>query len=423
MVRANQSYCGFLLSVWLLSNKGAHAFVVSLPKIYPKTTTATTFFARGRKNPNYFEGRSTPTNSTTSLFSTIEETKGTVETTFIKTCGVNDSSGVSLQNPSLEFARFLVLVASAVYGTNFSVVKVLDERVPLAVSAALRFSLAAFIVGGIVLATEDTANDIDAQKRTEAAFGGMEIGGWYCAGYLCQAIGLQTADASKSAFFNALAVIFVPLLDSLFRQRKMELGSIVSVILAMLGVGLLQLGPSIVSGTPLTITSGDLFCLGQALLFGIGYWRLEDVSTQYPSEAGRVTVGQLGGVALGSIAFCAAGGLPDVSALQGWLSDEMVVGALLWTALVSTALALYLETVALKAISASELTILMTSVSLFGSAFAYLTIGETMTPISMLGGLLILGGCLTTATAGKNHREEDEEGLRNQLIMEEDWHR
>ena len=86
----------------------------------------------------------------------------------------------------------------------------------------------------------------------------------------------------------------------------MELGSIVSVILAMLGVGLLQLGPSIVSGTPLTITSGDLFCLGQALLFGIGYWRLEDVSTQYPSEAGRVTVGQLGGVALGSIAFCAA---------------------------------------------------------------------------------------------------------------------
>ena len=197
MVRANQSYCGFLLSVWLLSNKGAHAFVVSLPTIYPKTTTATTFFARGRKNPNYFEGRSTPTNSTTSLFSTIEETKGTVETTFIKTSGVNDSSGVSLQNPSLEFARFLVLVASAVYGTNFSVVKVLDERVPLAVSAALRFSLAAFIVGGIVLATEDTANDIDAQKRTEAAFGGMEIGGWYCAGYLCQAIGLQTADASK----------------------------------------------------------------------------------------------------------------------------------------------------------------------------------------------------------------------------------
>lgn len=329
-------------------------------------------------------------------------------------------SGMNLQDPSVGFARVLILGASAVYGTNFAIVKLLDEQMPFAVSAAMRFCLAAGVVSALVMHGErrsdtDVIQEAGADQtvipqllqqsedRKAATFAGIEIGSWYCLGYLCQSIGLQTADASKSAFFNALAVIVVPLLDSAFRGKQMGTKEISSVGLAIAGVGLLQLGPSLASGVPMSVSNGDLFCLGQALLFGIGYWRLEAISGQHVNQAGRITAGQLTGVALGSTLFCGLTcDMPSMDQLQAWATDPFTVGALAWTALVSTALALYLETVALKAVSAAELTVLMTSVSLFGSGFAYVTMGETMSPIGMAGGLMILAGCVFSSLGGSN---------------------
>ncbi len=54
----------------------------------------------------------------------------------------------------------------------------------------------------------------------------------------------------------------------------------------------------------------------------------------------------------------------------------------------------YLETVALKVVSATELTLLMTTTSLWGAAFAFVALGEVLTPSGMVGGLLIMGGCI-----------------------------
>jgi drug/metabolite transporter (DMT)-like permease len=82
------------------------------------------------------------------------------------------------------------------------------------------------------------------------------------------------------------------------------------------------------------------------------------------------------------------------------LTDGFIVKTIIWTGLFSTALALYLETVALKVVSATELTVLMTSVSLWGSAFAYVTMGEMLDRLGLLGGLLILTGCVLSSTGG-----------------------
>ena len=216
-------------------------------------------------------------------------------------------------------------------------------------------------------------------------------------------------------------MIVVPLLDSAFRGKQLSMKEISSVLLALGGVGLLQLGPSILDGdTPLAVASGDLFCLGQAVLFGIGYWRLEAISGQHSTQAGRITVGQLIGVALGATVFLGTtqmDHLPTLSQLQTWFMDPFITGSLLWTALVSTALALYLETVALKAVSAAELTVLMTSVSIFGSGFAYITMGETMSPIGMVGGLMILAGCIFSSLGGSSTNEVKE--LLGEDIAEE----
>ena len=224
---------------------------------------------------------------------------------------------------------------------------------------------------------------------------------------------------AQSAFFNSIAVIVVPLLDVMFNGKRLGGKGLASVSTALAGVGLLQFGPALLSSADagtnildnplLAVSQGDLLCLFQAIFFGIGYWRLEKASRQYPEQAGPITAAQLVALGLGATVFCGlAGDLPDVSVLMQWLSDPFIVKALLWTGLVSTAFALYLETVALRIVSASELTVLMTSVSLWGSAFAFVTMGELLPPIGLAGGLLILGGCILTAQSDED--KEDDSG-------------
>lgn len=105
------------------------------------------------------------------------------------------------ENLSIEMGRLLVMIAAALCGTNFSAVKLLNQAMPLAASAALRFSLAAIVVTVMVVGQEKTQQEKTTQqeenKRGVATLMGVEVGAWYCLGYLCQAYGLHTVDASK----------------------------------------------------------------------------------------------------------------------------------------------------------------------------------------------------------------------------------
>ncbi|KAL7555817.1 hypothetical protein ACA910_012398 [Epithemia clementina (nom. ined.)] len=321
-----------------------------------------------------------------------------------------------LEEPSLMVGRLLVVTAAAIYGTNFASVKMLNDIMPTGVSAVARFGLAAVVVTAMVFQAEgnDAAPSVDLkEERKQATVMGLEIGGWYSIGYMAQAVGLMTVDASKSAFFNALAVVVVPLLDALFKRKKINKTMMGAIALAIGGVGMLQLGPSsaaaVVSSSASShggfgiISTGDILSFVQALMFGVGYWRLESAAGKFSNQAARITVGQLVGVALGAIVYCIfSGQVPDLSSVAAWASNPFVLKAVAWTGLISTALALFIETVALKVVSATELTVLMTSVSVWGSAFAFVTMGEILPPIGMVGGALILSSCILSATSSSS---------------------
>lgn len=117
-------------------------------------------------------------------------------------------------------ARLLLLLSAALYGTNFSVVKSLDEIIPVGVSSTLRFGLAAFAMLPWLIAplSDDLRNNLEsATKKTTYAFmepsrlsvglAGMEIGLWNSIGYLSQAIGLRTTAAS-TVRKNVCVIIF-----------------------------------------------------------------------------------------------------------------------------------------------------------------------------------------------------------------------
>lgn len=303
-------------------------------------------------------------------------------------------------------ARLLLLGAAALYGTNFSLIK-LQDTFPPAVSTCLRFALAAAATSPwlFVSTTPTTENHnmspslLSDQQQQQDQFGaivaGFEVGLWNSVGYVAQAIGLPTTLASHSAFLCSMAVVIVPILDFVSRNKPRLLPQqVTGVVLAVLGVAFLEL-----DGASFDFSVGEMVSAIQPFAFGMGFWRMEAAMRKYPNQANRSTAAQLLAVFLGSVVYCAIAEphtdwmqIPAIIAQQE--HSATIVASLLWTGVVTTALSIYMETVALKTLSAAETTLIMSSEPVWGSVFAAVLLGEQFGVDAYLGGVLILLGCL-----------------------------
>ena len=372
-------------------------------------------------NPLYFCRRSYVQEGNLSSYD--EQNQMTPRSSNISAIDVSSKRGVKPRNqsPSETWkARLLVLATAALYGTNFTIVKIIQEQLPSPTSTSLRFTMASlatllFLLPFTSYSNIPVTNRSVVKKSSERALTswgnippvvltGMEVGLYNAMGYIFQASGLETVDASKSAFICSLAVVTVPILDFLLKKKSLSFQSIAGLICAVLGVGLLEL-----NGDSLSLTLGDLFTFAQPLFFGIGFWKMEQAMQKYPTQARRITASQVLMVAICSVANCwllqphigAGVQAPRLDQIVAWLSDPKIFSALAWTGLVTTALTQYMETVALKTISASEATLLFSTEPLWGAGFAHLVVGERLGLSAAAGAGLILSGC-AISTVQKN---------------------
>lgn len=188
-------------------------------------------------------------------------------------------------------------------------------------------------------------------------------------------------------------VVIVPFLDILvgISFEWIQLGA---AGLAVFGVGLLE-----IDGGSLLFSAGDLWSLFQPVAFGIGFWRTEQVLEHYPDEANRITAAQLFACFLFSaiyaiIILSVEGTFPACEEFIEWFSNARIVIALIWTGVITTALPVYLETIAMRTISASETTLLISSEPFWASIFTWLLVGERLGGVGILGGLFIVGACI-----------------------------
>lgn len=263
-------------------------------------------------------------------------------------------------------ARWLLLIAAALYGTNFSCVKLLGEAdIPIGASTTLRFGLAALVtLPWLVPSTRKESLRVDCPDIA-ATMAGLEVGMWNSMGYIAQAVGLQTTAASKSAFLCSLAVVVVPLLDAM-AGKVMKSKQITGVVLALAGVAMLELGGSM---QDVNFAPGDWCSLLQPLAFGMGFWRMEAAMHKYPNQALRSTAAQLFAVFVASFAYCMCAEQGAFAHTQEWLTDPTIFLGLFWTGVITTALTIYMETIALETLSAAETTLIFSTEPLFGTAF------------------------------------------------------
>lgn len=358
--------------------------------------------------------------------------------------GASSSPENTVDTEGVWRARWLVVAAAALYGTNFSIVKLLGDVMPVGISTSLRFGLAAlatlpWLVRGYDFGSgngSDAANDNN--RRFMATMFGLEVGLWNSLGYVSQAVGLETTLASKSAFLCSMAVVIVPLLDWITGKRLLP-RQWVGALMALVGVAFLELGDvdallaaSLGGGSGELIT-GDALSMVQPFAFGLGFWRMEQAMHEYPEEAPRMTAAQLMAILASSIGYglWTLGvfdhlRLPDGTfdaglALDGiqaslatistsfpwreWLTDPHLLFSLFWTGCITTALTVYMENLALESLSAAETTLIFSTEPLWGTAFAVAVMGEQMGLNAAAGAGLILAACLYSNLGVKGLRE------------------
>eukprot|EP00536_Pseudo-nitzschia_multiseries_P014848 jgi/Psemu1/311457/fgenesh1_kg.776_\ len=244
---------------------------------------------------------------------------------------------------------------------------------------------------------------------------GLEVGLWNSIGYVAQAVGLETTLASKSAFLCSMAVVIVPLLDCLAGKRLLP-RQWAGALMALVGVAFLELGgvnfDLLSSGGGITV--GDKLSLIQPFTFGLGFWRMEQAMHRFPREAQRMTAAQLMAIFASSVCYglwslgvLDQSGATGIAGLESslsviatsfpwheWFTSPSILFSLFWTGCITTALTIYMETLALESLSAAETTLIFSTEPLWGTAVAVAVMGEQMGLNAVVGATLILAACI-----------------------------
>lgn len=285
--------------------------------------------------------------------------------------------------------RALLLLVATIWGTNFPILKLIQsglDPVPLSTAALTRFTLSTLALTPFAL-RELYRIPIPAQFLRDA----LQIGLLITAAYFSQSLALLETTANKAAFLCTLSVILVPVLSPLFPPASRARPSYLPPALALLGVACLEL-----NGT--APVPADLLALLQAPFFAAGFLANARAAARYPAHLFTLTAVQLSVVALCAAVWAVFSASPAVHApalpdLTPALRGANVV-ALMYTGVVSTAVSVWLENVALRFVTAAEMSVLLATEPFWAAGVSAIVLRERFGLQAEFGAVCILAACL-----------------------------
>lgn len=274
-----------------------------------------------------------------------------------------------LRGPSRTALAALTAV-TAIWGWSFLLVKEAVAVYPVFAFLAVRFSLAAGLLGPFLLLRLGTLS-------RRAVAGGFLMGAALFSGYAFQTLGLLTTSAAHSGFITGLFVVLTPLFQVALTRRLPPPGSLLAVLLAFLGLALLSWPQE--GGA---FNRGDLLSLCCAAAYAVHLLLTSHMARRY--DTALLTLVQVATVALLSWAMALFGGPPP------WPIPSPALRGILLTAFLATALAYYVQTTFQRHTSPIQTAVVFTLEPVFAGLFAVLLGGETLGTRGVTGGALIV---------------------------------
>jgi drug/metabolite transporter (DMT)-like permease len=273
----------------------------------------------------------------------------------------------------------LVLVA-LIWGSTFVLVKQALADVSTLLFLTLRFTAASIALG--LLLNPQLRRDLRQPailRRSVPA--GVLAGTCLFAGYVFQTFGLKYTTPAKAGFLTGLYIPLVPLLSALIYKKAPQLSETLGVVCAFAGMALMSVQQEI-----LAIGTGDLLVMVCAVAYAFHILVLGRFAAH--SSVPVMTVVQIATAALlGACSFWWA-----EPAHIAW--TPAVIGALVITSLLATALAFLIQTWAQQHSTPTRTALIFALEPVFAWATSYLLAGEVLNKRGIAGAALILTGIL-----------------------------
>lgn len=282
------------------------------------------------------------------------------------------------------FATLSALFAVVIWGATFVATKIALTEVSPATIVWIRFGIGVAILGLAVLARRQFAIPAASDLAMLALLGfiGVTFHQWL------QATGLQTTRATNTAWIVATIPVFTALLGWLFLKEKMGWLRVGGIAVAALGVLLVVSDGNLVSlFTGEFGAVGDLLILISALNWAVYTILSRRELARHPAARMMFYVMLFGWLFTCIWIFSVGPGLDEIPALtfKGWM-------AILMLGIFGSGLAYIAWYDALREIPASQLGVFINIEPLVTTVLAALMINEPVTPITLIGGTVIILG-------------------------------
>lgn len=279
-------------------------------------------------------------------------------------------------------ADLLLIAAAAVWGVSFVVVKE-----ALTAASPLLFLAARFTIATLVLAPFIRFRGGFSRGELRA---GAVLTLLLASGFATQAYGLQYTTPARSAFIVAMSSVLAPFIALMVLRHRV--GWMVLGALVIAGVGIYFLTAPGAGG----LNKGDLWTLATSVVFGGHIVAVSEFSKRYDAE--RMVWLQLPGTAIATII---------VALLFEPLRFDWSLGlggALLFLAVMSTAVALVWQFRAQREMSSARASLIFCFEPVFAALTSWVFWGERFSAAQGMGGGLILVG-MVLAVIGEARAE------------------
>jgi drug/metabolite transporter (DMT)-like permease len=270
--------------------------------------------------------------------------------------------------------RYLLGI-TLIWGTTFSITKMVLADFSPALLQGLRFAVASVLVG--IYARHDIRTTTARSFRD-----GCVLGALLGLGFLLQTAGLLETTASRSGFFTGTLVVFTPFVQFAVERRLPHPANVVGVLIVAAGLFVLTSPGGGAFGR------GDALVLGCAVVFAFHVVYI-DVFTRSGFRADMVFY-QFAVTSL--IGFAAA---PFFPYNLRRFDVEMFAGVL-YLSVFASALALFVQNKFQRETTPTKAAIIYTMEPVFAAIFAALLLGEHLTATAGWGAAIIVTGLLVS---------------------------
>ncbi len=287
-----------------------------------------------------------------------------------------------------HLAALALFLTAAAWGASFTLVKNILDRIAPEPFIFFRFTLAGVILMIVALMRGGITRPL---LRPAATLGLLVF-----LGYWMQTRGLIFISPSRSAFLTGLYVVVVPFCDALVYHVRVSLRAWSASVLAVIGTS------AMIGGFEARPSFGDVLTLGCAVLFALHVVLSARYSTQHSST----------GLAAVQVLFVGLAAAPFSMLARRTPATREVVIVILFTAIVTTALAFAALMWAQAHVSATEAAVILAFEPVAASLTSIVWDREPVTTPFIIGAILILAAMIVSQTSatirtdGPNPRNE-----------------